>query len=55
MDDEFLSTLPNNVRTVLTKFIEQAQSAFGNDLRSIVIYGSGVFQFTLPIGNEGVA
>ena len=41
MQDEFVNNLPPNVGRVLTGFIEQAQSAFANDLRAVVLYGSG--------------
>jgi len=41
MEDEFISTLPPNVGRVLTGFVEQARSAFANDLRAVVLYGSG--------------
>jgi predicted nucleotidyltransferase len=41
MDVEFINTLPPNVGRVLTGFVEQARSAFANDLRSVVLYGSG--------------
>jgi predicted nucleotidyltransferase len=33
-------TLPQNVTSVLTEFINAAKEAFGNDLRSVVLYGS---------------
>ena len=41
MEDEFINTLPPNVVRVLTGFVEQARSAFANDLRAVVLYGSG--------------
>src|SRR5687768_13139968 len=41
MEDEFITTLPPNVGRVLTGFIAQARSAFANDLRAVVLYGSG--------------
>lgn len=41
MEDEFISTLPPNVGRVLTGFVEQARSAFADDLRAVVLYGSG--------------
>ena len=41
MKDEFIDTLPPNVGRVLTEFIEQARSAFADDLRAVVLYGSG--------------
>jgi predicted nucleotidyltransferase len=41
MESEFINTLPPNVGRVLTGFVEQAKSAFANDLRSVVLYGSG--------------
>jgi predicted nucleotidyltransferase len=34
-------TLPQNVTSVLTEFINTAKEAFGSDLRSVVLYGSG--------------
>lgn len=34
-------TLPTNVSTVLGTFIAAAKKAFGNDLLSVVLYGSG--------------
>ena len=34
-------TLPQNVTSVLTEFVDSAKEAFGPDLRSIVLYGSG--------------
>jgi predicted nucleotidyltransferase len=41
MEAEFINTLPPNVARVLTGFVEQARSAFANDLRAVVLYGSG--------------
>ena len=41
MEGEFITTLPPNVGRVLTGFVEQARSAFANDLRAVVLYGSG--------------
>jgi predicted nucleotidyltransferase len=41
MENEFINTLPPNVARVLTEFVEQTRSAFANDVRSIVLYGSG--------------
>ena len=41
MEAEFINTLPPNVGRVLTGFIEQAKSDFANDLRAVVLYGSG--------------
>jgi predicted nucleotidyltransferase len=41
MQAEFIATLPPNVGRVLTEFIEQARTAFANDLRAVVLYGSG--------------
>jgi len=41
MEAEFIATLPPNVGRVLTGFVDEAGSAFGDDLRSIVLYGSG--------------
>jgi predicted nucleotidyltransferase len=34
-------TLPQNVTSVLTEFVDAAKEAFGSDLRSVVLYGSG--------------
>ena len=34
-------TLPQNVASVLTEFVNAAKEAFGTDLRSVVLYGSG--------------
>lgn len=34
-------TLPQNVTSVLTEFVNSAKEAFGSDLRSVVLYGSG--------------
>jgi predicted nucleotidyltransferase len=41
MEGELNSTLPPNVDRVLTGFVEAARSAFDNDLRAVVLYGSG--------------
>src|ERR1700682_1834428 len=41
MEAEFINALPTNVARVLTGFIEQAQGAFADDLRAVVLYGSG--------------
>ena len=41
MEAEFINTLPPNVVRVLNGFIEQAKSSFANDLRAVVLYGSG--------------
>ena len=41
MEGEFINTLPPIVGRVLTGFVEQARSAFGDDLRAVVLYGSG--------------
>jgi predicted nucleotidyltransferase len=41
MEDEFISTLPPNVGRVLIGFVEQSRSAFADDLRAVVLYGSG--------------
>ena len=41
MDAEFIATLPQNVDRVLTEFVEAARRAFDNDLRAVVLYGSG--------------
>jgi hypothetical protein len=34
-------TLPQNVASVLTEFVNAAKQAFGTDLKSVVLYGSG--------------
>ena len=41
MKDEFSDTLPPNVGRVLTEFVAQARAAFADDLRAVVLYGSG--------------
>ncbi len=41
MEGEFINSLPPNVARVLSGFLEQARDAFGDDLLSIVLYGSG--------------
>lgn len=41
MEAAFIDTLPPNVGRVLAGFIAQARSAFDNDLRAVVLYGSG--------------
>ena len=41
MEGESGITLPPKVARVLTGFIEQARSSFANDLRAVVLYGSG--------------
>jgi predicted nucleotidyltransferase len=41
LNREFLTTLPDNVSRVLIGFIESAREYFGDDLRSVVLYGSG--------------
>jgi predicted nucleotidyltransferase len=41
MEDGFIATLPPNVGRVLPEFVKQARSAFADDLRAIVLYGSG--------------
>lgn len=41
MDDEFINSLPPNVRRVLSEFVERARDAFADDLRAVVLYGSG--------------
>ncbi len=41
MEGEFITTLPPNVGRVLTGFVAEARSAFDNDLRAVVLYGSG--------------
>lgn len=41
MASEFIATLPPNVASVLSAFINKAQEAFGDQLKSVVLYGSG--------------
>jgi predicted nucleotidyltransferase len=41
MNDEATAALPRNVTSVLTDFINSAKEAFGSNLRSVVLYGSG--------------
>ena len=41
LENDYLKTLPANVGRVLAGFIESAREAFGDDLRSVVLYGSG--------------
>jgi predicted nucleotidyltransferase len=41
MDVEFITTLPPNVDRVLAEFVGEARRAFDNDLRAVVLYGSG--------------
>ena len=41
MNAESTAALPPNVTSALTDFINSAKEAFGNDLRSVVLYGSG--------------
>lgn len=41
MEGEFIKTLPPNVARVLTGFVEQVRTVFSDDLRAIVLYGSG--------------
>jgi predicted nucleotidyltransferase len=41
MADEFINILPPNIARVLSGFVEHAQTAFADDLRAIVLYGSG--------------
>ncbi|HEX6042945.1 MAG TPA: nucleotidyltransferase domain-containing protein [Pyrinomonadaceae bacterium] len=41
MNAESTAALPPNVTSVLTDFVNSAKEAFGNDLRSVVLYGSG--------------
>jgi len=40
MESQLPSTLPPNVRRVLTEFVAAALAAFGDDLRAVVLYGS---------------
>lgn len=41
MNSEITVTLPTNVSSVLNSFITAAKKAFGDDLLSVVLYGSG--------------
>jgi predicted nucleotidyltransferase len=41
MENEFINNLPPNVARGLTEFVGQARSAFADDLRAVVLYGSG--------------
>src|SRR4029434_6917088 len=41
MEAEVISNLPPNVNRVLTEFVASARKAFDNDLRSVVLFGSG--------------
>jgi predicted nucleotidyltransferase len=41
MNAEPTAALPRNVTSVLTGFVNSAKEAFGSDLRSVVLYGSG--------------
>lgn len=41
MEDEFISTLPSDVGGVLTAFVAEARLSFADDLRAVVLYGSG--------------
>src|ERR1044071_6891589 len=41
MDIELISGLPANVERVLTEFVEETRKAFADDLRAVVLYGSG--------------
>lgn len=41
MEGELIDTLPPNVGRVLNGFIEEARRAFDDDLRAVVLYGSG--------------
>ena len=41
MNAESTAALPRNVTSVLTDFVDSAKEAFRNDLRSVVLYGSG--------------
>lgn len=41
MDEEFIKTLPSGVSRVLDGFITSAREVLGEDLISIVLYGSG--------------
>ena len=41
MEGELISDLPPNVNRVLTEFVASARTAFDNDLKSVVLFGSG--------------
>lgn len=41
MNAESSAALPRNVTSVLSDFVNSAKEAFGSDLRSVVLYGSG--------------
>ena len=41
MEGELISNLPLNVSRVLTEFIANARTAFDDNLRSVVLFGSG--------------
>jgi len=41
MNAEATAALPRNVTSVLSDFVNSAKEAFGSDLRSVVLYGSG--------------
>jgi predicted nucleotidyltransferase len=40
LNTDFLTTLPDPISRTLSGFIESAREAFGDDLRSVVLYGS---------------
>lgn len=40
MESQLPTDLPANVRRVLTEFVAAARTAFGDDLRAVVLYGS---------------
>jgi predicted nucleotidyltransferase len=41
MEAEFINSLPPNAARVLNGFVEHARTIFSNNLRAIVLYGSG--------------
>jgi predicted nucleotidyltransferase len=41
MEAELINDLPPNVNRVVTEFVASARKAFDNDLRSVVLFGSG--------------
>lgn len=48
------SDLPANVRDVLDSFVSSAQAAFGEDLRSVVLFGSAVEGRLRPLSDVNV-
>ena len=52
MQSETKLSLPANVNSVLTEFIASTREAFGSDLRSVVLYGSGAEGRLRPTSDE---